>query len=270
VFAFNRAGTTTDLQVAFDSFDITASAPEPTPGPTTTASIAPPANAAGWNDSEPTVTLAGVDNSSWGLASTEYNLDGGGWQTYSAPFTVTGDAVHSLQYRSTDNAGNVEQANTVTIRVDSTPPLVAYAGNAGTYTVDQTVSIQCTASDPGGSGVASTTCADVDAPAFTLGLGTHSYRASATDVAGNSGVGSTTFTVTVTFTSLQNLVRMFSTDPDVTAGLNDKLAAAAASPDKNARDHQLNAFINQVNAQTGRALTATEAGVLIQLAKALQ
>jgi len=270
VFAFNRAGTTTDLQVAFDSFDITASAPEPTPGPTTTASVAPPANAAGWNRSEPTVTLAGVDNSSWGLASTEYNLDGGGWQTYSAPFTVTGDAVHTLQYRSTDNAGNVEPAFTLTIRVDSTPPLVAYAGNAGTYTVDQTVSIQCTASDPGGSGVASTTCADLDAPAFTLGLGTHSYRASATDVAGNSGVGSTTFTVTVTFMSLENLVRMFSTDPDVTAGLNDKLAAAAASPNKNARDNQLNAFVNQVNAQTGKALTAAQAQTLSQLALALR
>ena len=153
---------------------------------------------------------------------------------------------------------------------DTTPPLVTYTGNTGSYTVDQTVAIQCAASDPDGLGIASTTCSDVNGPAYSFGLGSHTYSASATEVSGNVGTGSTTFTVTVTFASLQNLVRMFSTDPDVTAGLNDKLAAAAASPNKKARDNQLDAFINQVNAQTGKALTATEAAVLIQLATVLK
>ncbi|WP_203919079.1 glycoside hydrolase family 3 C-terminal domain-containing protein [Rugosimonospora africana] len=119
LFAFNRAGTTSDLQVAFDSFAVTASPPAATPAPTTAASVAPHPNGAGWYTTAPTVKLSGTDHSNWGLASTEYNLDGAGWQTYSAPFTVTGDGVHTLQYRSTDRAGNTEPAKALTIRVDT-------------------------------------------------------------------------------------------------------------------------------------------------------
>jgi hypothetical protein len=100
-------------------------------------------------------------------------------------------------------------------------------------------------------------------------LGSHAYSASATDVAGNTGHGSTSFSVTVTFTSLAALVTRFSTDPAVTKGLNDKLAAAAAST-KKARDNQLEAFISQVRAQIGKAFTTAQAQVLIQLAKALE
>jgi GH35 family endo-1,4-beta-xylanase len=154
---------------------------------------------------------------------------------------------------------------------DTTPPVVTYTGNAGSYTVDQTIAIHCAASDPSpGSGIASTTCADIDGPAYSFGLGSHTYSATAEDVAGNVGSGSTAFGVTVTFTSLANLVQRFSTDPDVTAGLTDKLAAAAASTNKTARDKQLQAFINQVRAQTGSALTPAQAQVLITLGEALR
>jgi hypothetical protein len=144
-----------------------------------------------------------------------------------------------------------------TVKHDSVPPVVSYTGNAGNYTVDQIVSIQCHASDPDpGSGLSSSTCADVSAPAYTFALGSHTLSASAEDVAGNVGSGSTTFTVAVTFASLQTLVARFSTNPDVTRGLNDKLAAAAAAKNANARANQLQAFANQVRAQTGKALTA--------------
>lgn len=270
VFAFNRAGTTTSLQVSFDFFHVDSSPPEPTPPPTTTAALSPPANAAGWNKDEPTVTLTAVDNSSWGLASTEYNLDAGGWQTYTTPFQVTGEGIHTLLYRSTDNAGNVEPSNTLTIRIDLTNPLVTYTGNAGTYTVDQTVAINCAASDPGGSGVASTTCADINGPAWSFGLGSHTYSASATDVAGNVGTGSTTFTVTVDFTSLAALVRQFSTSTDVANGLVDKLDAASAAKNAKTRGNQLDAFANQVHAQTGKALTSAQAELLLSLAETLR
>ena len=44
-----------------------------------------------------------------GLAAVEYNLDNGGWTPYEAPFPLD-DGVHSVCWRSTDNAGNVEPA----------------------------------------------------------------------------------------------------------------------------------------------------------------
>jgi GH35 family endo-1,4-beta-xylanase len=153
---------------------------------------------------------------------------------------------------------------------DTAPPVVKYTGNAGSYTVDQTIAIHCAASDPSpGSGIASATCADINGPAYSFGLGSHTYSATAEDVAGNVASGSTAFDVTVTFTSVANLVQRFSTDPDVTAGLTDKLAAAAGSANKTPRDNQLRAFINQVRAQTGAALTPAQAQVLITLGEAL-
>jgi hypothetical protein len=158
-----------------------------------------------------------------------------------------------------------------TVKHDSRPPVITYTGNAGDYTVDQTVAIQCSASDPApGSGLDSDTCSDVNAPAYTFALGSHLLSATAEDVAGNVGNGSTTFTVSVTFPSLEALVARFSTDPDVTAGLNDKLAAAAAARSARTRGNLLDAFGSQVRAQTGKALTAEQAALLLQLADALR
>ena len=156
-----------------------------------------------------------------------------------------------------------------TIKHDATPPVITYTGNAGTYTVDQDVSITCAASDAT-SGVASDTCQDISGPAYSFGLGHHTFSATAEDVAGNDGSGSTSFDVIVTFDSLANLVDRFSTSDDVTAGLTDKLAAAATAKNAKTRANQLNAFENQVGAQTGKALTADQAALLISLAEALK
>ena len=131
--------------------------------------------------------------------------------------------------------------------------MITYTGNNGAYTVDQIISIHCAASDPTpGSGLDSDTCADLSAPAYSLALGSHTLSASAEDVAGNTGSGTATFTIAVTFASLENLVAQFSTNPEVTAGLNDKLKAAAKAKPK-ARGPLLEAFENQVRAQEGKA-----------------
>jgi hypothetical protein len=201
------------------------------------------------------------------------------WQGYGAPAvtktgcgdgSITTDGTFTRSCSVTTNAAPVLTAAPVseTIKRDATPPVITYTGNAGSYTVDQNISIQCSASDPDpGSGLDSTTCADVSGPAYAFGLGSHSYSATGTDVAGNVGSGSTTFTVNVTFASLANLVAAFSTSADVTSGLIDKLEAAAKSKKP---DNQLNAFENQVSAQTGKALTADQAEILIGLAEALR
>jgi peptidase M1-like protein len=158
-----------------------------------------------------------------------------------------------------------------TFKLDSTPPVITFTGDR-TYTVDETVDVTCTASDPApGSGIASDTCpAEITGPAYTFALGDHPLSATATDIAGNTTSASTKFTIGVTFDSLENLVARFSSDLSVTSGLNDKLAAAAAAKNAKARGKLLDAFENQVRAQTGKALTADEANVLLQLAAALR
>jgi HYR domain-containing protein len=91
--------------------------------------------------------------------------------------------------------------------LDTTPPLITFGAHPASYTVDQTVAITCTASDD--SGIASTTCQSINAPAHTFVLGSNTISASATDNAGNSATATTSFTVRVTPTSLCLLTKQF-------------------------------------------------------------
>ena len=73
------------------------------------------------NSSTVNVTLSCSDSGS-GCASTQYNLDSGGWANYSSPITITGEASHSLQFYSVDVAGNTETTQTVNVVIDLTAP----------------------------------------------------------------------------------------------------------------------------------------------------
>jgi Tol biopolymer transport system component len=91
-------------------------------------------------------------------------------------------------------------------QLDVTSPSIVFGAHPVTYTVDQQVTFSCQVVDAGfSSGLASTTCANVNAPAYSFGLGLKTVSATAIDNAGNTGSGSTSFTVTVTPQSLCSL-----------------------------------------------------------------
>jgi hypothetical protein len=120
------------------------------------------------------------------------------------------------------------------------------------------VQITCTASDAL-SRVASTTCSNVDRPAWQAGLGSHALSATATDRAGNTGSATTTYTVTVTPASLCRLVLQFVNKPGVGNSLCVKLEHATFPP-----------FVNALLAQAGKSLTRAQVETLIRLVVALQ
>ena len=98
--------------------------------------------------------------------------------------------------------------------------------------MDQQICDPLPASDES-SGVASNSCADVVGPAYLYTLGANTIMATATDQAGNSGMGSVSFTVAVTPASIGNLglqfVRSSTTYQRLPAkqqALIDKLAGA--------------------------------------------
>ncbi|HEU5140443.1 MAG TPA: endo-1,4-beta-xylanase [Bacillales bacterium] len=62
------------------------------------------------------VTLTAKDKQS-GVEKTKYRLNGGEWQTYSAPFAIKADGTTSIDYRSVDQAGNIEEIQTLNVRV---------------------------------------------------------------------------------------------------------------------------------------------------------
>jgi hypothetical protein len=128
-----------------------------------------------------------------------------------ANHAITADQAAAAYSCSASSAGGSSGPVTVTIKRDATAPTITYTGDAGAYTVDQTITIACTASDAL-SGVASNTCASNGlnaVPAYTLALGAHTLSATATDNAGNQGTGSSHFTLSVTPASLCNLTMHF-------------------------------------------------------------
>ncbi len=234
------------------------------PGDTTPPVAAPTQNPApnnyGWNNTNVTV------NWNWTDSGSGVNLN-----DCTQASTSTGQGAGIILTAScSDNAGNVGTAS-YSVNVDKTPPVVTSLGNAGTYSVAQSVAISCDASDAL-SGVASDTCNNVSGPAWSFGLGTYTASATATDKAGNIGSGSTSFAVTVDYQSLCALVGEFVPNHGIANSLCAKLdsaAAAAARGQSNANKSSLAAFDNEVAAQAGKALTSNQAALLTRFASAL-
>jgi chitinase len=78
------------------------------------------------------------------------------------------------------------------------------------------------------------------------------------------------FAGTSPYDYLKGRVDAYSTSTGVAGGLNAKLDAASKAPNDTARANALDAFVNQVLAQTDKAVTAGQAGELIQIAQSLK
>jgi hypothetical protein len=97
--------------------------------PTTTAVLNPeaPNGDNGWYTTEVNVTLNAVDNESGsGVDKTFYRINGGEWQAYTAPFSLTTDGEYTVDYYSTDLEGNVEEPKSTSVKIDKTAPLTYY------------------------------------------------------------------------------------------------------------------------------------------------
>ncbi len=172
--------------------------------PSTTASVVGTRGTNGWFRSAVTVTLAALDTLS-GVASTVYRIDGGAWDPYTAPFALSGNGNHTVQFASTDRAGNVEPSQSLTVSIDTTPPALAIDGPAdGSTVTSSNVQVTWTASDSV-SGVSSVevsvdngTFAAATGSSFVvqgLGDGAHTVTVKVTDAAGLAATASVSFTV---------------------------------------------------------------------------
>ncbi|MEH7375878.1 OmpL47-type beta-barrel domain-containing protein [Neobacillus drentensis] len=65
-----------------------------------------------------------------GVAKTEYKVIDGSWQTYQGPFDVTAEGKNVVQYRSIDHVGNIEEAKSVSIKIDKTAPTLNVSFNS--------------------------------------------------------------------------------------------------------------------------------------------
>ena len=102
--------------------------------PTTSASQSPAANANGWNNTNVTVTLNATDNPGGvGVKEIEFTLAGAqvGGGTVSGEFAavaISAEGTTVLTFFATDKAGNQESEQTLTVRIDKTPPSPVHGG----------------------------------------------------------------------------------------------------------------------------------------------
>lgn len=212
--ATDRAGNTATASVTL-SLDRTP--------PALDAAMSPQPNAAGWHNSDTTVSFTATDNLS-------------GVETVTPTTTVTTDGDNqSVIGRATDRAGN-SVSTTVTVNLDKTAPLVTatlsqQANAAGWHKQD--VGIAYTCSDAL-SGIA--ICPD-SAMVTTEGAD-QPVSGTATDVAGNSASASVTVSLDKTppviaaaLSAQPNAAGWHSQDVGVTYTCNDALSGVATCPD---------------------------------------
>jgi hypothetical protein len=221
----------------------------------------------GWYTTPVTVTLSPA-------AIAQYSLDGGStWAAYNEPVTLEQEGTYEVLYRRSVDPG---EARKLEIHMDYSAPVVQIIGEEA-YTIDQMVNITCTATDVV-SGVNGTPCAEplVDVQAYTLEPGLHMVTAEAEDAAGNRGSVEHSYSVVATFDSLSALAGTFAAETGapgwegIVASLQEKLAEAKALADEGKGQEAINllkAFMNEVNAQSGKKLSSEQASVLAHWAQ---
>ena len=105
-----------------------------------------------WYKDSAQVTLTRTENLS-GLQSTRYNINGGTTLNYISPFTIQTDGSHTINYWSSDRAGNNETQQSRVVNVDVNAPVTQISAGNGFYASPTQVTLTATDS---GSGVANT------------------------------------------------------------------------------------------------------------------
>jgi hypothetical protein len=221
-----------------------------------------------------TVTLSATDDLS-GVAKTEISLDDGAtWQNYTGSLSINEDGTYTISYRSTDNAGNVEAAKTVSFQLDSTAPAITVAapGENGLYADSGDLTPQLTVTDNLSGVDSSKTTVTLDTyayqvgtttPLYTLPLGQHVFIVTANDLAGNEGSATVHFQTVTSLNSLTDLVARFTKNDWIdNAGIASSLQAKLANGD-------LNSFVNEVQAQSGKHISSEAVTYLLRDARFL-
>jgi hypothetical protein len=204
--------TTPDGTSATSSADQFTYDPDTTaPTSSATPSPAPLAGNDGWTTGPVTVSVSAGDGTCGsGVKNITYSASGA--QTIplttvagsSTSFQVSNEGVTTVTFYATDNAGNVESAKTLTVKIDNTAPRVVFgtppAGSP--YLLNQPVAASYSCIDrvdgvDGGVGVA--TC---DGPVpngsniVTSPVGTYTFTVNTADKLGNATSQSTSYQVT--------------------------------------------------------------------------
>ncbi len=225
--------------------------------PVVTVSAIPAPNTNGWNNTDVTVRFT-CDDAGSGIASCP------------SPITVTTEGTGQIiTGTAVDKAGN-SASTFVTLNIDKTYPVITISGvsNGATYALGLAPTASYTVTDAL-SGVATSNASLTGGDG--LGL---TYTVTASDNAGNTITVSAAYNVIATTDGLNSLIQQMLASGQIdNAGIANSLlskvlnaADAAARGNVQASDNIMQAFINQVTAQSGQHISASAAAILINAA----
>ena len=243
--------------------------------PTTVASVAPAANAAGWNNTDVTITLTASDNVGGSdVASLTYSATGAQViasteiEGAAAIIIVSAEGITTVTFAARDAAGNTEPVGAVTVRVDKTPPIqtspfsnvIANATSPSGATVDYAIPAFTDALDP----APSVTCSPASGTLFASGVTT--VTCVATDQAGNSV--SLQFVVNVRSASVQllRLLEFVVVDTRLSVGQKNALRAVLGHAQQTAAVAE-NPQVHPLLRNTSRFLACSALSVALQILK---
>ena len=144
-------------------------------GPTTAAAATPssPTGDNGWYTGDVTIALEAADDCS-GVARTEYSIDGGAtWAAYAGGIAVGAEGTTTILYRSADEAGNVEEVQTLSVKIDQTAPPLSLSADPSTIWPPDGRQVEVTIAGAGSdavSGLAGVTYVVADEYGAPLGI----------------------------------------------------------------------------------------------------
>ncbi|MFE5321171.1 PQQ-binding-like beta-propeller repeat protein [Paenibacillus sp. NPDC056579] len=251
----------------YDDFSVTAKDTTP---PSSFAAVTPAPNENGWinRSVEVSITAEHADAITYAAEGAQpiqqVRVKGNAVQ-----FPIAGEGVTSVTYSASNGSVQQQEPGKLEIRIDKTAPEVRFSGERA-YTVQQAVYIGCTASDAL-SGLAGDPCSGllVNRPAYTFEPGSHQVAVSATDKAGNTSTATFTYDVSVTYEGVNALIRQFVTERPIAEALCRELSLAEEAEKRGKpqiKQAILLAFGHQVDALSGKKMTAEQAAVLKKLA----
>jgi uncharacterized protein len=203
--------------------------------------------------------------------------------TFSAA-ALDGPSSHAVTVQVTDDGG-LTATDTTTVSVTNIAPTATFAAPASAPAGSPFTLSLSSPHDPSDADTVAGFTYAFDCGSGYGGFGPASSASCPTSDTGSRSVGGkirdkdggvteyrATVNVVVTYASLCELVHRLVTDPTVAAALCDKLnaaAAAAARGNDGAKENQLQAFRSQLDAQTGKSVSAADADLLKRLSTRL-
>jgi hypothetical protein len=242
--------------------------------PATVASVLPSPTAGGWNRTDVAVRLTTTDLPG-GPGPLDLTFSASGAQPLPATVVANNPATvplaregqTDLTFFATNQGGTTEAPQTISIRIDKTPPEVAFAGNRGSYRITEAVDIACAASDSL-SGLSREICPDLAAPAYTFDPGANRFVAEVSDLALNQSTATATFTVDVRYDDLCTLGERFGPPHRSLCETLNRAQKAQAAGQGDQKRRWLDSYIDEVKKSVPRVFTQPETDTLVKLATA--